>query len=135
MFKAFRLRLATHDHAAVVFMDRSGGDDEIDGFAKILLMENHGGFTDVVILPNTFAVDKFGGLIPEGCPTGLSIIEAVADDAVFGRRKSRADRPLRRACDGGEDRRELSEAKIRLRFQNRILLRNVVSECRTLYDK
>ena len=135
MFKIFRLRLATHDHAAVVFVYWSGGDDEIDGFAKILLMENHGSLADVAVFPNAFAVDEFGGLIPEGCPTGFSIIEAVADDAVFGRRKSRADRPLRRACDGWEDRRELSEAKIRLRFQDRILLRNVVSERRALYDK
>ena len=135
MFKTFWLCLATHDHAAVVFVDWSRGDDEIDGFAKILLMENHGGFTDVAVFPNTFAVDEFGGLIPEGCPTGLSIIEAVADDAMLGRRKSRSDRPLCRACDGWEDRRELSETKIRLRFQNRILLRNVVSERRALYDK
>ena len=135
MFKAFRLRLATHDHAAVVLVNWSGGDDEIDVFAKILLMEDHGGFANVAIFPNAFAVDEFGGLIPEGCPAGLPIIEAVADDAMFGRRKSRADRSLRRACDGWEYRRELSEAKIRLRFQDRILLRNVVSERRALYDK
>ena len=135
MFKTFRLRLTTHDHAAVVLMDWSGGDDEIDLFAKILLMENHGGLADVAVFPNAFAVDEFGRLIPEGCPAGLSIIEAVADDAMFGRRKSRADRPLRRTCDGWENRRELSEAKIRLRFEDRILLWNVVSECRTLYDK
>ena len=135
MFKTFRLCLATHDHAAVVFVDWSRGDDEIDGFSKILLMENHGGFANVAIFPNAFAVDKFGGLIPEGCPTGFSIIEAVADDAMFGGRKSCADRALRCACDGWEDRHELSEAKIRLRFQDRILLRNVVSERRALYDK
>ncbi len=134
MFKIFRLRLATHDHAAVVFVYWSGGDDDIDGFAKILLMENHGGFANVAILPNTFTVDEFGGLIPEGCPAGLSVIEAVADDAMFSRRKSRSDRPLCRACDGWEDRRELSEAKICLRFQDRILLRNVVSERSALYD-
>ena len=134
MFKIFRLRLATHDHAAVVFLDWSGGDDEIDVFAKILLMEDHGGLADVAVLPYPFAVDVFGGLVPEGCPAGLPVIEAVADDAVFGWRKCRSDRSLRCTCDGWKDRRELSEAKICLRFQDRILLRNVVSERSALYD-
>ena len=135
MFKTFRLRLTPHDHAAVVFVDWSRGDNEIDVFTKILLMENHGSLADVAVFPNAFAVDEFGGLIPEGCSARFSVIEAVADDAMFGRRKSRADRALRRTCDGWKDRHELSEAKIRLRFQDRILLRNIVSECRALYDK
>ena len=135
LFKVFRLRLASHDHAAVVFVDGSGGEGDIDLLAKILLMEDHGGLADVAVFPNAFAVDELGGLVPEGCATSLPIIEAVAYDAVFGRWKCRSDRALRRACDGGEDRRQLLEAKICLRFQRGMLSCNVVSQCGALYDE
>ena len=116
-------------------MDWSGGDDEIDLFAKILLMENHGGLADVAVFPNAFAVDKLGGLVPEGCLARFSVVETVANDAVFGWRKCRSDRALRRASNGWEDRRQLLEAKTCLRFQCGILSCDVVSQCGALYDK
>ena len=110
MFKTFWLRLASHDHAAVVFVDWGRGDDEIDVFAKILLMEDHGGFADVAVLPDAFAVDEFGGLVPERRLAGFAVIETVADDAVFGWRKGRPYRGLCGTRHGWEDRRDGTEA-------------------------
>ena len=119
----------------MVFMDWGGGDNEIDLFAKILLMENHGGLADVAVFPNTFAVDKFSGLVPEGSLARFSVVETITDDAVFGWWKCRSDRTLRCTCDGWEDRRQLLEAKTCLRFQCGILSGDVVSQCGALYDE
>ena len=95
-----------------------------------------------IIADYAFSKMQGNGLLLLPLPTGagksytvFKFIHAVADDAMLGRRKSRSDRPLCRACDGWEDRRQLLEAKICFRFQCWILSYNVVSQCGALYDK
>ena len=106
-----RLRVAAHDHAAAVLVDRRRREDEVEVFAERLLEEEHAErlARRAPRRPDARALHEARALLPEdGLPERLRPV-AVRDHPVFGGRKPRAQGRLRDARHGREDARTRRE--------------------------